>query len=85
MRFYASEDVTVRDITIKDSPQVHLKFDNSRGIIVNNINILAPGNSPNTDGIHLQNSRDVEIMHSNIGTGTTISLPYMIFFFLIYD
>ncbi|PWA95591.1 pectin lyase-like superfamily protein [Artemisia annua] len=69
MRFYASEDVTVRDITIKDSPQVHLKFDNSRGIIVNNINILAPGNSPNTDGIHLQNSRDVEIMHSNIGTG----------------
>ena len=75
MRFYASEDVTVRDITIKDSPQVHLKFDNSQGIIVNNINILAPGNSPNTDGIHLQNSRDVEIMHSNIGTGTTILLP----------
>ncbi|XP_076946807.1 polygalacturonase At1g48100-like [Bidens hawaiensis] len=69
LRFYASEDVLVRDIMIKNSPQVHLKFDNSRGVKVNNVSILAPGNSPNTDGIHLQNTRDVEIMHSNIGTG----------------
>ncbi|KAI3795964.1 hypothetical protein L1987_38625 [Smallanthus sonchifolius] len=69
LRFYASEDILVRDITIKNSPQVHLKFDNSRGVKVENITVLAPGNSPNTDGIHLQNTRDVEILHSNIGTG----------------
>nr|XP_043623640.1 polygalacturonase At1g48100 [Erigeron canadensis] len=69
LRFYASEDVTVRDITIRNSPQVHLKFDNSRGVKVDNITISSPGNSPNTDGIHLQNTRDVEILHSNIGSG----------------
>ncbi|KAM0009140.1 putative endo-polygalacturonase [Helianthus debilis subsp. tardiflorus] len=69
LRFYASEDIVVRDITIKNSPQVHLKFDNSQGVKVNNVTVLAPGNSPNTDGIHLQNTRDVEIMHSNIETG----------------
>ncbi|KAL8227485.1 hypothetical protein R6Q57_015069 [Mikania cordata] len=69
LRFYASDDIMVRDITIKNSPQVHLKFDNCQGVKVNNITILAPGNSPNTDGIHIQNTRDVEIMHSNIGTG----------------
>ncbi|XP_023762226.1 polygalacturonase At1g48100 [Lactuca sativa] len=69
LRFYASEDITIRDITINNSPQVHLKFDNSRGVKVNNITISSPGNSPNTDGIHLQNTRDVEIMYSNIGTG----------------
>ncbi|KAL4586943.1 hypothetical protein LXL04_011591 [Taraxacum kok-saghyz] len=69
MRFYASEDINVRDITIKNSPQVHLKFDDSRGVKVDNITISTPGNSPNTDGIHLQNTRDVEILHSNIGTG----------------
>ncbi|XP_071709312.1 probable polygalacturonase At1g80170, partial [Rutidosis leptorrhynchoides] len=69
LRFYASEDIIVRDITIKNSPQVHLKFDNSRGVKVDNVTILAPENSPNTDGIHLQNTRDVELMHSDIGTG----------------
>ncbi|KAK9050929.1 hypothetical protein SSX86_027554 [Deinandra increscens subsp. villosa] len=69
LRFYASEGIAVRDITIKNSPQVHLKFDNSRGVIVNNITVLAPGDSPNTDGIHLQNTRDVEISHSDIGSG----------------
>ncbi|XP_024988613.1 polygalacturonase At1g48100 [Cynara cardunculus var. scolymus] len=69
LRFYASEDTIVRDITIRNSPQVHLKFDNSERVKVNNITISAPRNSPNTDGIHLQNTRDVEIMHSNVGTG----------------
>ncbi|KAK3041825.1 hypothetical protein RJ639_000341, partial [Escallonia herrerae] len=68
-RFYASYNVTVRDIRIINSPQCHLKFDNSRGVKINNITIFAPENSPNTDGIHLQNSQDVEIHHSNIACG----------------
>ncbi|XP_073021950.1 polygalacturonase At1g48100 isoform X1 [Primulina eburnea] len=69
LRFYASYNITVRDISIKNSPLCHLKFDNSRRVKVNNITIFSPGNSPNTDGIHLQNSQDVEIQHSNIGSG----------------
>ncbi|XP_037496846.1 polygalacturonase At1g48100 [Jatropha curcas] len=69
LRFYASYNVTVRDIEIINSPQCHLKFDNSKGIKVNNITISSPENSPNTDGIHLQNTQDVEIQHSNIATG----------------
>lgn len=70
MRFYASYNVTVRDIKIINSPQCHLKFDNSRGIRVDNIKISSPENSPNTDGIHLQNTQEVEIQHSDIGCGT---------------
>ncbi|KAJ4822561.1 hypothetical protein Tsubulata_034289 [Turnera subulata] len=69
LRFYASTNVTVRDIEIVNSPQCHLKFDNSGGIKVNNITIISPESSPNTDGIHLQNTRDVEIQHSNIACG----------------
>lgn len=69
VRFYSSNDVTVRDIKIINSPLCHLKFDNSKGIKVNNITISSPENSQNTDGIHLQNSQDVEIQHSNIGSG----------------
>ncbi|RWR94048.1 polygalacturonase [Cinnamomum micranthum f. kanehirae] len=69
LRFYASYNVTVRDIRIINSPLCHLKFDNSGLVKVNNITISSPENSPNTDGIHLQNTQDVEIQHSNIGCG----------------
>ncbi|KAI7996692.1 Polygalacturonase [Camellia lanceoleosa] len=69
LRFYDSYNVTVRDIRIINSPQCHLKFDNSGGVKIDNITISAPQNSPNTDGIHLQNTQDVEIQHSNIGCG----------------
>ncbi|KAK9277298.1 hypothetical protein L1049_006838 [Liquidambar formosana] len=68
-KFYASYNVTVRDIRIMNSPQCHLKFDSSGGVKVNNITISSPETSPNTDGIHLQNTQDVEIHHSNIGCG----------------
>ncbi|XP_024024006.1 polygalacturonase At1g48100 [Morus notabilis] len=69
LRFYSSYDVTVRNIRIINSPQCHLKFDSSKGIKVDNITISSPENSPNTDGIHLQNTQDVEIQHSNVGCG----------------
>uniref|UniRef100_A0A803LJE0 Polygalacturonase n=1 Tax=Chenopodium quinoa TaxID=63459 RepID=A0A803LJE0_CHEQI len=36
---------------------------------VHNVTISSPEDSPNTDGIHLQNCRDVEIHHSSIGCG----------------
>ncbi|XP_030496677.2 polygalacturonase At1g48100 [Cannabis sativa] len=69
LRFYSSNDVTVKNIKIINSPQCHLKFDSSKRIKVDNITISSPENSPNTDGIHLQNSQDVEIHHSNIECG----------------
>ncbi|KAG2708211.1 hypothetical protein I3760_05G182100 [Carya illinoinensis] len=69
LRFYSSYDVNVRDIKIIDSPQCHLKFDSSGGVKISNITISSPADSPNTDGIHLQNTQDVQIQHSNIGCG----------------
>ncbi|CAL4956219.1 unnamed protein product [Urochloa decumbens] len=69
VRFYSSFNVTVRNIRISNSPQCHLKFDSSGGIKVKNVTISSPGDSPNTDGIHLQNTRDVEIRSSSIGCG----------------
>ncbi|KAH7833130.1 hypothetical protein Vadar_003347 [Vaccinium darrowii] len=69
LRFYGSFNVSVTGITIQNSQQCHLKFDNCIGVAVANINISSPGDSPNTDGIHLQNSRDVLIRSSNLGCG----------------
>ncbi|CAN6453209.1 unnamed protein product [Victoria cruziana] len=69
IRFYGSQDIIVQDITIQNSPQCHLKFDGSSGVLVSNVRISSPENSPNTDGIHLQNTKDVEIEDSIIACG----------------
>ncbi|XP_072994092.1 polygalacturonase At1g48100-like [Typha latifolia] len=69
LRFYGSYNVTVTGITIQNSPQCHLKFDNCEAVAVHYMNVSSPGNSLNTDGIHLQNSRDVNIHHTNLACG----------------
>lgn len=38
-------------------------------ITFTNFNIIAPGNSPNTDGIHIGRSTQVNITNTNIATG----------------
>lgn len=73
LRFYGSVGVTVTGITIQNSPQCHLKFDNCAGVQVFNMSISSPGNSINTDGIHLQNSRDVSIHHTDLSCGNSPS------------
>uniref|UniRef100_A0A0D9V1V8 Polygalacturonase n=1 Tax=Leersia perrieri TaxID=77586 RepID=A0A0D9V1V8_9ORYZ len=69
IRFYSSFNVGVRNIRLTNSPQCHLKFDSSGSIKVKNITISSPGDSLNTDGIHLQNTRNVDIRSSSIGCG----------------
>ncbi|CAH1451568.1 unnamed protein product [Lactuca virosa] len=69
VRFYGSFDVTVTGITIQNSPQCHLKFDNCVGVSVYNFKVSSPGDSPNTDGIHLQNSKDVLIHTTDLSCG----------------
>lgn len=69
LRFYGSYNVTVTGITIQNSQQCHLKFDNCEAVQVFNMTIASPGSSLNTDGIHLQNSRDVMIHHTHMSCG----------------
>ncbi|OVA20733.1 Glycoside hydrolase [Macleaya cordata] len=69
LRFYGSFNVTVTGITIQNSPQCHLKFDNCVGVEVSDMSVSSPGDSLNTDGIHLQNSKDVVIHSTNLACG----------------
>ncbi|XP_073281377.1 polygalacturonase At1g48100-like [Primulina huaijiensis] len=69
LRFYGSRDVTVTGITIQNSQQTHLKFDSCIGVQVFGISISSPGDSPNTDGIHLQNSQNVVIHTASVACG----------------
>ncbi|KAL6520237.1 hypothetical protein OROMI_032417 [Orobanche minor] len=69
LRVADSTNVKVTGITIQNSQQAHLKFDNCVGVDVSEITISSPGDSPNTDGIHLQNSQTVAVYNSKIGCG----------------
>ncbi|KAG6601507.1 Polygalacturonase, partial [Cucurbita argyrosperma subsp. sororia] len=69
LRFYGSFNVTVTGITIQNSPQCHLKFDNCIGVLVHDFSVSSPSDSPNTDGIHLQNSKDVLIHNTTLSCG----------------
>ncbi|KAL4031240.1 hypothetical protein IC575_009514 [Cucumis melo] len=69
LRFYGSDEVTVSGITIQNSQKAHLKFDSCTAVQVSSLTISSPGDSPNTDGIHLQNSQNVIISNSNLACG----------------
>ncbi|KAH0650037.1 hypothetical protein KY284_029949 [Solanum tuberosum] len=69
LKFYGSSNVVVTGITIQNSPKAHLKFDNCVAVQVSGITVSSPGDSPNTDGIHLQNSQNVVINSSHIACG----------------
>ncbi|XP_057983909.1 polygalacturonase At1g48100 [Malania oleifera] len=69
LRFYGSQNVTVTGIVIQNSPQTHLKFDDCKAVKVFELSVSSPGISPNTDGIHLQNSQDVVIYNTALACG----------------
>ncbi|KAJ6339672.1 hypothetical protein OIU77_007584 [Salix suchowensis] len=64
-----SQNVHLEGLTFKDSPQMHIAFDRAEWVHASNLTIQAPGDSPNTDGIHLQHAKHIFIDHSRIMTG----------------
>jgi polygalacturonase len=48
---------------------MHIAVIESSGVNVWGLSIAAPGNSPNTDGVHIERSQGVHITNSRIGTG----------------
>ncbi|KAL6652227.1 hypothetical protein ACP70R_011152 [Stipagrostis hirtigluma subsp. patula] len=62
-------NLELSDFSSKDSPRMHVVVSMSGNVTVRNLTITAPGDSPNTDGIHITESHDVNITGSSIGTG----------------
>jgi polygalacturonase len=50
----------------------HITLTSCKKGIISNIRLIAPGDSPNTDGIDISSSRDIQVLNSFIGTGTYI-------------
>ncbi|KAJ1283637.1 hypothetical protein BS78_03G143600 [Paspalum vaginatum] len=69
VRFFLSNDVTVRDLRIENSPKFHLKFDDCQRVRVDGLVVSSPAFSPNTDGVHVENTTSVQILNSRIYNG----------------
>lgn len=69
IRFFMSSNLSVEGLRIKNSPQFHFRFDNCSDVHIESIFITAPALSPNTDGIHIENTNDVRIYNSVISNG----------------
>ncbi|KAK9076893.1 hypothetical protein SSX86_005228 [Deinandra increscens subsp. villosa] len=69
IRFFMSTNVNVKGVKVKNSPQFNFRFDGCNGVYIDSLNIKAPSLSPNTDGIHIENTNNVRIYNSLISNG----------------
>ncbi|XP_031500982.1 exopolygalacturonase-like [Nymphaea colorata] len=69
LKFAFLKDTVVSGITSLNPKMFHIALLNNVGIKFQNVHIKAPGDSPNTDGIHIETSTGVKILQSDIATG----------------
>ena len=62
-------NVLLKDITLKNSPQFHFIPEWCTNVTVDGVTILAPSNSPNTDGIDPATCHNVHITNCYIDNG----------------
>ncbi|CAA0827773.1 Pectin lyase-like superfamily protein [Striga hermonthica] len=65
----SSSAVRVRGLTIRNGQQMNFIISNSNSVRVSGVQVSAPGDSPNTDGIHISASTNVILQNCKIGTG----------------
>ncbi|MED6123586.1 hypothetical protein PIB30_050500 [Stylosanthes scabra] len=69
MTFHWVNNLVISGITSINSQLMHIVINTCNNVIVKNVRIIAPGESPNTDGIHVERSKWVTITGSIIRTG----------------
>ncbi|KAJ0988123.1 hypothetical protein J5N97_006479 [Dioscorea zingiberensis] len=69
IKFVNTKNTVVNGITSVNSKFFHIALLHCHNFQGRNIKIIAPANSPNTDGIHIERNSGVSITQSNIGTG----------------
>ncbi|XP_058103663.1 polygalacturonase-like [Magnolia sinica] len=69
LAFFSSKDVSVSGITSINSELYHIVILTCNNVTLDGVRIYAPDDSPNTDGIHVQDSTNVRILSTGIKTG----------------
>lgn len=75
------DNLRISGITSIDSPKNHISIHECKNVAISNINLIAPEESPNTDGIDISDSASVNIFDSTIQTGTYVYINYLWFYF----
>lgn len=69
LRFSGSRNIAITGLTSLNSQMFNIDINGCHNAKLQGITVSSPGNSPNTDGIHVQMSSDVTILNSKVGTG----------------
>ncbi|KAK1304828.1 hypothetical protein QJS10_CPB11g02004 [Acorus calamus] len=69
LKFEECNSLTVKNINMINSPQMHIVFLNCDSVNASHLFISAPENSPNTDGVHVTGTTNIKISNSTIQTG----------------
>ncbi|KAK9087830.1 hypothetical protein Syun_030224 [Stephania yunnanensis] len=69
LEFTYSSEITITGLTSMNSQIFHIVIHDCKNVKLQQVQVTASGNSPNTDGIHVQGSTDVTITQANIKTG----------------
>ncbi|KAG8611648.1 hypothetical protein MANES_18G144957v8 [Manihot esculenta] len=69
LRFDFITNSVVQDVTSLDSKNFHVNLLGGKNLTFDRFTITAPGDSVNTDGIHIGHSNGINIINSNIATG----------------
>ncbi|XP_010548869.1 PREDICTED: probable polygalacturonase At3g15720 [Tarenaya hassleriana] len=67
--FKRCNNLQVSQIISVNTPRNHISIQDCTGPTISNVNLVAPGESPNTDGIDIAASSQITIKDSNIRTG----------------
>lgn len=69
MTFKGANGVEVNGLVSLNSQKMHLVINDCKNVVIRNVRIIAPDESPNTDGIHVQESTGITITSSILKTG----------------
>ncbi|XP_045810462.1 probable polygalacturonase At3g15720 [Trifolium pratense] len=69
VRFLGCNNLKHGPMTHLNSPKNHISVTGCDGVLISNVNLIAPETSPNTDGVDISSSTKVFIEHSIISSG----------------
>ncbi|KAL6610582.1 hypothetical protein ACP70R_040551 [Stipagrostis hirtigluma subsp. patula] len=69
VHFEECRRVSVQGVTLQNGQQFHLTFTRCSDVTASFLRVVAPPDSPNTDGIHLNDTSRVQITDNLISTG----------------
>ncbi|KAJ0258328.1 hypothetical protein HA466_0071360 [Hirschfeldia incana] len=69
LTFYNSKNLRVNNLRVKNAQQIQISIEKCSNVQVSNVEVTAPADSPNTDGIHITDTQNIQVSKTVIGTG----------------